>query len=92
MYLLFQDLTPSDDNAPYLFCRLTTPITYQWRYNLTGIDRITTPHTDDGSHQPCTSLRDLLSFYDERDEATFKLLARGKTIHRLFERYPELLI
>ena len=92
MYLLFQDLTPSDDNAPYLFCRLTTPITYQWRNYFTDIGRITTPHTDDCSHQPYLRLQDFLNFYCDRDDANFKLLARGKTIHRLFERYPEFLI
>ena len=92
MYLLFQDLTPSNDNAQYIFCRLTTPVTYQWRYDFTSIDRITTPHTDDGSHQPYLRLQGLLDFYRDRDDANFKLLARGKTIQRMFERYPELLI
>lgn len=38
---------------------------------------------------PDINLCDFLSFYNKRDNTTFKLLARGKTIHRLFERFPE---
>lgn len=92
MYLLFQDINCSGDDAPYLFCRITTPVTYQWRIDFLNINDITVHHTDDGHHLPFTTLHALLDRYIKRDNATFKLIARGKTIYRLFERYPELLI
>ena len=92
MYLLFQDINCSNDDAPYIFCRIVTPVTYQWRIDFLNPDNITAHHTDDGNHLPFTTLHGLIEFYTKRDNASFKLIARGKTISRLFERYPELLI
>ena len=49
-------------------------------------------HTNEEGREEFTTLRNLLTFYIKRDRAKFKVLARGKTLQRLFERYPEILL
>ena len=54
--------------------------------------KIKIKHVAEEENEEFVTLRNLLAFYIKRDNAQFKVLARGSTIQRLFERYPELLI
>ena len=91
MVILLIDLAASGDDAPYLFCLTGDPVRYQWRHNFSYLQNIqmTATGEDDDSYG---TLRNLLTYYAKRDDARFKVLGRGTTIQRLFERYPELLI
>ena len=92
MYILLQDLKATPDNAAYVYCNTTKPVTYQWRIDFSNISTISVKHTHEDENEPFITLRNLLNFYVKRDNAQFKTLARGKTLQRLFDRYPELLI
>ena len=92
MYILLQDLKATGDNAAYVYCNTTKPVTYQWRRDFSNISTIKVEHDHDGDNEPFITLRNLLNFYIKRDEAKFKVLARGSTVQRLFERYPEILL
>ena len=92
MYILLQDTNCSTDKAAYVFCRHTVPVTYQWRIDFQNIEHIKAHHAGEDGQREFTYLRDLLNFYRNRDSANFKVLARGKTLQRLFERYPEILL
>ena len=92
MIILFYDIKTTPDNAPYLYCNTSKPVKYQWRQDFTSPSKIKIRHTNEEGEEEFTTLRNLLTFYIKRDSAKFKLLARGKTLDRLFERYPELLI
>ena len=92
MYILLQDLNATADNAAYVYCNTTKPVTYQWRINLSNIPTIKVVYDHEDDNEPFITLRNLLNFYIKRDGAKFKVLARGKTLQRLFERYPEILL
>ena len=92
MIILFYDIKATPDNAPYLYCNTSKPVKYQWRQDFTSPSEIRIRYTNEEDGEEFTTLRNLLTFYIKRDSAKFKLLARGKTLDRLFERYPELLI
>ena len=92
MIILFHDIKATPDNAPYLYCDTSKPVKYQWRQDFTYLNDIEIKRITEGQGEEFTTLRNLLAFYTKYDDANFKLLARGKTLARLFERYPELLI
>ena len=92
MYILLQDLKATPDNAPYLYCNTSKPVKYQWRQDFTSLNEIEVKHTAEAQGEEFVTLRNLLAFYIKRDDAKFKVLARGKTLDCLFDRYPELLI
>lgn len=92
MYILFHDIKATPDNAPYLYCNTSKPVKYQWRQDFTSLSKIKIVHTNEEGREEFTTLRNLLTFYIKRDRAKFKVLARGKTLQRLFERYPEILL
>lgn len=92
MIILLHDINAGSENAPYLYCNTSKPVKYQWRQVFTNLSRIKMMHTAEQGGEDFTTLRNLLTFYIKRDSAQFKVLARGKTLDRLFERYPELLI
>lgn len=92
MIILFHDIKATPDNAQYLYCDTSKPVKYQWRHDFTNLNRIKMLHTAEEGGVDFGTLRNLLAFYIKRDNAQFKILARGKTLRRLFERYPELLI
>ena len=92
MIILFHDTKATPDHAPYLYCDTSKPVKYQWRQDFTYLNDIEIKHTAEAQREKFTTLRNLLAFYIKRDDAKFKLLARGKTLDRLFDRYPELLI
>ena len=92
MIILFHDIKATPDNAPYLYCDTSKPVKYQWRQDLTYLSEIEIKHIAEAQGEEFVTLQNLLAFYIKRDDAKFKLLARGKTIQRLFDRYPELLI
>lgn len=97
MIVLFHDINATFDNAEYLFCDTSKPVKYQWQQDFISLSKSKTlPTAEEGqlveSQRVFETLRDLLTFYVNRDNAQFKILARGKTLDRLFERYPELLI
>ena len=92
MIILFHDIKATPDHAPYLYCDTSKPVKYQWRQDFTYLNDIEIKHIAEAQSEEFVTLRNLLAFYIKRDDAKFRLLARGKTIQRLFERYPELLI
>lgn len=92
MIVLFQDINATFDYAPYLFYDTSKSVKYQWRQDFIGLSKSKTLPTDEEGQLVFDTLRNLLTFYVNRDNAQFKILARGKTLDRLFERYPELLI
>lgn len=92
MYILLQDLKATPGNAPYLYCNTSKPVKYQWRQNFASLNEIEVKHTAEAQGEEFVTLRNVLTFYIKRDEAKFKVLARGKTLQRLFERYPEILL
>ena len=92
MIILLHDINVTPDNAPYLYCDTSKPIKYQWRQDFTHLNKIKIMHTAEDEGEDFTTLRNLLAFYIKRDNARFKVLARGKTLQRLFERYPEILL
>ena len=92
MIILLYDIKATPDNAPYLYCDTSKPVTYQWRQDFTSLSKIEIMHTAEEGEEGFTTLRNLLAFYTKRDDAQFKVLARGKTLDRLFERYPEILL
>ena len=92
MYILLQDLKATGNDAEYIYCNTAKPVTYQWRMNLSTISTIKVEHDHECSNEPFVTLRNLLAFYTKRDKAKFKVLARGKTLQRLFERYPEIFL
>lgn len=92
MIILFHDINATFDNAQYLFCETSKPVKYQWQQDFIGLSKSKILPTAEEGPLVFNTLRNLLIFYINRDNAKFKLLARGKTLDRLFERYPELLI
>ena len=92
MIILFHDIKATPDNAPYVYCDTSKPVKYQWRHDFTNLNKIKIKHVAEEENEEFVTLRNLLAFYIKRDDAQFKVLARGSTIQRLFERYPELLI
>ena len=92
MIILFRDIKATPDNASYLYCDTSKPVKYRWRPGFTYLNDIKIKHIAEAQGEKFTTLRNLLAFYIKRDDANFKVLARGKTLQRLFERYPELLI
>ena len=92
MIILLHDINTSYENAPYLYCDTSKPVKYQWRQDFTNLSKIKIMYTAEEDGEDFITLRNLLTFYIKRDSAQFKVLARGKTLDRLFERYPELLI
>lgn len=92
MIVLFHDLNATFENAQYLFCDTSKSVKYQWQQDFISLSKSKTlPPAEEGK-LVFDTLRNLLTFYVNRDNAKFKLLARGKTLDRLFERYPEILI
>lgn len=89
MIILFHDIKATPDNAQYLYCDTSKPVKYQWRPDVAYFNEFEIKHTAEAQF---TTLRNLLAFYTKRDNAQFKILARGKTLRRLFERYPEILL
>ena len=92
MIILFHDINAAFDNAQYLYCDTSKPVKYQWRQDFTNLNRIKIRHAAEEGGVDFGTLRNLLAFYIKRDNAQFKVLARGKTLDRLFERYPEILL
>ena len=92
MIILFHDINVTSDDAPYLYCYTSKPVKYQWRQDFTYLNKIKIMHTAEAGGEDFITLRNLLAFYTKRDSAQFKVLARGKTLDRLFERYPEILL
>ncbi len=92
MIILFHDINAAFDNAQYLFCDTSKPIKYQWQQDFIRLSKRKTLPTAEEGQLVFDTLRNLLAFYVNRDNAKFKILARGKTLDRLFERYPEILI
>lgn len=92
MIILLHDINSAFDNAQYLYCNTSKPVKYQWRQDFTNLNRIKVLHTAEEGGVDFDTLRNLLAFYIKRDSAQFKVLARGKTLDRLFERYPEILL
>lgn len=92
MVILLYDIKATADNAPYLYCDTSKPVKYQWRQDFTYFNKIEVKHTAEAQGEEFVTLRNLLAFYIKRDDAQFKVLARGKTLQRLFERYPEILL
>ena len=92
MIILFHDIKATPDNASYLYCDTSKPVKYQWRQDFTNLSKVKMRHTAEEGMKEFTTLRNLLAFYIKRDEAKFKVLARGKTLQRLLERYPEILL
>ena len=92
MIILFHDINADSENAPYLYCDTSKPVKYQWRQDFTNLSKIKIMHTAEEGGEDFITLQNLLTFYIKRDNAQFKVLARGKTLDRLFKRYPELLI
>lgn len=92
MIILFHDINAAFDNAQYLFCDTSKAVKYQWQKDFISLSKNKTLPTAEEGKLVFDTLRNLLTFYVNRDNAQFKILARGKTLDRLFERYPELLI
>ena len=92
MIILFHDINAAFDNAQYLYCDTSKPVKHQWRQDFTNLNRIKIRHAAEEGGVDFGTLRNLLAFYIKRDNAQFKVLARGKTLDRLFERYPEILL
>ena len=92
MYVLLFDTAALPANAPYAICKLPY-LTYRWFQGVS--EKIPTPaftaEIATGSTDFIT-LRAFIDFYTKRDSASFKIIARGSTIPRLIERYPELFI
>ena len=92
MYILLLDTAASADNAPYAICKLPY-LTYKWVQDISK--EIPTPEFTAEKDPGCTdftTLRAFIDFYTKRDSASFKVIARGSSIPRLIERYPELFI
>lgn len=92
MIILLHDIKATPDNTPYLYCDTSKPVKYQWRQDFTNLNKIKIVHTAEEGRGDFGTLRNLLTFYIKRDNAQFRVLARGKTLDRLFERYPEILL
>ena len=92
MIILLHDINANTGDAPYLYCDTSKLVKYQWRHDFTNLNEIKINHIAEEENKEFATLRSLLAFYIKRDDAQFKVLARGSTIQRLFERYPELLI
>lgn len=92
MIILFHDINATFNNAQYLFCDTSKPVKYQWQRDFISLSKSKTLPTAKEGKIAFGTLRNLLTFYINRDNAQFKILARGKTLDRLFKRYPELLI
>ena len=92
MIVLFHDINATFENAQYLFCDTSKSVKYQWQQDFISLSKSKTLPTAEEGKLVFDTLRNLLTFYVNRDNAKFKLLARGKTLDRLFERYPEILI
>lgn len=92
MIVLFHDINATFNNAPYLFCDISKVVKYQWQQDFISLSKNKTLPTDKEGQLVFDTLRNLLTFFVNCDNAQFKILARGKTLDRLFERYPELLI
>ena len=92
MYILLLDTAASADNAPYAICKVPY-LTYKWVQDIS--EEIPTPAFTAETTPGCTdftTLRAFIDFYTKRDSASFKVIARGSSIPRLIERYPELFI
>ena len=92
MIILFHDINATFNNAQYLFFDTSKSVKYQWQQDFISLSKSKTLPTAEKGKLVFDTLRNLLTFYVNRDNAKFKILARGKTLDRLFERYPELLI
>lgn len=92
MYVLLLDTAASAGNSSYAICKVPY-LTYRWFPNIS--EKIPTPaftaETATGGTAFIT-LRAFIDFYTKRDSASFKIIARGSSIPRLIERYPELFI
>ena len=92
MYVLLLDTAASADNASYAICKIPY-LTYRWFHDVS--EKIPTPNFIAETATGCTAfitLRTFINFYTKRDSASFKIIARGSSIPRLIERYPELFI
>ena len=92
MYILLLDTAASADNASYAICKIPY-LTYRWFQDIS--EEIPTPNFTTETAPGYTAfitLRTFINFYTKRDSASFKIIARGSSIPRLIERYPELFI
>ena len=92
MYVLLLDTAASANNASLAICKLPY-LTYKWFQNVS--EEIPTPKFTIEAAAGSTdfiTLRAFIDFYAKRDSASFKIIARGSSIPRLIERYPELFI
>ena len=92
MYILLLDTAASADHPPYAICKVPY-LTYDWVQDIS--EKIPTPVFTAEAAPNCTdfiTLRTFINFYTKRDSASFKIIARGSSIPRLIERYPEILL
>ena len=91
MYVLLFDTAASAGNAPYAICKLPY-LTYRWFQDIS--EKIPTPAftAEIATGTDFITLRAFINFYTKRDSTSFKIIARGSSIPRLIERYPELFI
>ena len=92
MYVLLLDTAASAGNAPYAICKVPY-LTYKWAQDISK--EIPAPKFTAEAALGCTdftTLRAFIDFYIKRDSASFRIIARGSSIPRLIERYPELFI
>ena len=92
MYVLLLDTTASAGYSSYAICKIPY-LTYSWFQDISKqipAPEFTTETTTDST--AFITLRDFIDFYTKRDSASFKIIARGSSIQRLIERYPELFI
>ena len=92
MYILLQNLKALPGSAQYLYYDTSKPIKYIWQRDFTNFNKIGVKHIAAEQNEAFIPLRNLLAFYSKRDDVKLKILARGKTLQRLFERYPEILL
>ena len=92
MYVLLLDTTASAGYSSYAICKIPY-LTYSWIKDISKkipAPKFTIEATPDGT--AFITLRAFIDFYTKRDSASFKIIARGSSIQRLIERYPELFI
>ena len=92
MYVLLLDTAASAGNASYAICKIPY-LTYKWFQDISK--KIPAPKFTAEATTGSTAfitLRAFIDFYTKRDSASFKIIARGSSIPRLIERYPELFI
>lgn len=92
MYVLLFDTAASANNASLAICKLPY-LTYKWFRDVS--EEIPTPEFTAETAPGCAdfiTLQAFIDFYTKRDSASFRIIARGSSIPRLIERYPELFI